>query len=190
MASKVDICNLALSKLGTDRIISLTDNTVSAKECNFRYDLIAEFTMSAGSWPSCVKRASLAQLTDTPTYGFDYAYQLPTDPRCLRVLAINELKLGDTDYSIEDGKLLSNETTMDILYIAFITDPGSYDTYLTQAIVENLAADMAFKFTGSIDTAQKMQEYANKKMMELLNMAGCQGSGEVIPSDSYTDIRK
>ena len=190
MASKVEIANMALSRLGADRIISFSDGTRSAKEINARYELVAEFTMSMGGWPSCVKRASLAQLSDTPTYGFDYAYQLPTDPRCLKVLAINEDRLGDIIYSIEDGKLLCDETSVDILYIAYITDSGAYDTYLTQAIIEMLVIELAYVFTGQVDVAEKIKVSSQKKIDDLLTHASAQGSSFDLPSDTFIDVRK
>ena len=78
MASKVEICNLALTRLAAPRITSIEDGTVSAKDCKAIYELVAEQTMALGPWPSCIKRTELAQLSDAPSYEYTYQYTLPT----------------------------------------------------------------------------------------------------------------
>jgi hypothetical protein len=189
MASKTQICNFALSRLSAARITDITENTNSGKQCNAIFDLVTEFVMSQGPWPSCIQRVTLAQDADTPDWGYDYQYTLPTNPKCLRVLTINEDQLGSVDFKIENGKLLTDESDVDIQYIGLITDTESFDTYLTQAIIENLAAELCYTFTGSAENSAKMKDLAIKKTLDLLNQACIPGSGTDIPSDAFTRPR-
>ena len=106
MASKVQICNVALSRLGASTITSLTDGTTEAKLCNTFFDEIADRAMVQGSWTTLIKRADLARTTATPIFGFTNEFQLPVDPKSLKVLNINEGivnedRTGRTDYRIE-----------------------------------------------------------------------------------------
>ena len=101
MASKVKICNLALSRIGASRITSLTDGTVESTLCNVLYDDMAEEVMSEGSWSSTIARSALNVTTNTPAFGFSYEFQLPTVPRTLKILNINEDTVGDYDFRIE-----------------------------------------------------------------------------------------
>jgi hypothetical protein len=190
MASKVEICNLALSRLATNRITSLSDNTIEAKQCNAIYDEVADDVMSLGPWPSTITRATLAQTATTPTYEYTYEYQLPTLPKCLRVLRINEQKAGDIDFQIEGDKLLTDEATVDIKYIGRVTDTEQYDSYLKQAIVWRLVAEMAYKFTGQASVTTTLVTTAEQRIDQLLNIASGQGSNEDLPSDIFTDIRR
>lgn len=191
MASKTEICNAALTRLAASRITNFeTDNTAEAKDCNAIYDLIAEEVMSIGDWPSVRRRASLAQLTSTPAFEFAYAFQLPTDPKCLRITRINDCKPGDIEYTIEGDQLLTNESSISIKYLAFITDTNKYDIDLRQAIIDRLVAELAYKKTGSISTYQASLKYFNDHAKELLARA-CVGSqsSEIINSDTFTDAR-
>lgn len=190
MASKVDICNLALTRISASRITALDASTVEAKDCNALYDLIAEEVMSAGPWPSVVKRAELAQLVDAPTYEFSYAYQLPLNPKCLRVLSINESKIGEIPHSIEGTTLLTDESTIKIRYLAYITDTESYDIYLRQAIVDKLSAELTYKITGQIGAYKSALQYYRDHSRELLAEAGLgAGSSQLVNSDTFIDAR-
>ena len=114
MASKVQIANRALTRLGRSRITAFSDNTDSAKLIDAIYEDVAEDVMSMGQWPSVVNRATLAQVATNPNHGYDHQYQLPTDPKCLRVLTLDEAKPGDNHYSIEGDKLLTDLDTVKI----------------------------------------------------------------------------
>ena len=190
MSSKVEIANLALSELGADRISSFSDQTVSGKEIASRYELIAEMTQSMGAWPSVIKRTTLAQLDETPAFGYTYVYQLPTSPLCLKVLEINEARLGDVPYAIEADRLLTDETTVSILYLAKLEDSEKYDIYLKQAIINALKASMAYKFVGQEKVAASLVAQMNQEIQRLLSHATSQGSNKRLPSDDYIDARR
>ncbi len=189
MSSKVEIANLALSELGASRIASFTDNTVSAQEVFARFELVAEMVMSMGAWPSVKRRANLAQLDETPDFGFSYVYQLPTNPKCLRILQLNECRLGDINYVIEADKLLCNETTVGIVYLAKLEDSEKYDVYLKKAIINALKASMAYKFLGQANVAKDLIQQMNLEVEQLLSKATSQGSNQRLPSDDYIDAR-
>ena len=189
MASKVQVCNLALTRIAGARITTLEDGTTEAKDCNAIYDLIAEEVMASGSWPSVRRRASLAQLSITPAFEYSYAYQLPLDPKCLRVISVNESKAGEIDFIIEGSHLLVNESEVSIRYLAFVEDVNSYDIYLRQAIVDRLAAELIYKKTGQLSAYKASLDYAAQHAKELLSMASVAGSGENINSDTFIDVR-
>jgi len=189
MADKVQICNLALIRLSATRITSLTDNTIEAKQCSAIYELIAEQVMSLGPWPSVIRRTALSQLTTTPAYEYKYEYQLPTDPKFLRLLEINENKVGDIPHTVENGKLLVNESIVKIRYISYITDSESYDIYLRQAIADHLVAELTYATTGQIALYKKSLEYAQEHSKELLSQCSLQTSAQDVNSDTFIDAR-
>jgi hypothetical protein len=189
MASKIQICNLALTRLSASRIISLDDNTVESNDCNAIYDLIAEEVMSFGSWMSVRRRAELALSSDTPTYEYTYSFQLPTNPKCLRVISINESKPGDVDFTIEGDKLLINDSTVAIRYLAYITNTESYDIYLRQAIVDRLVAELIYSKTGQLTAYKAALEYYQTHARDLLAQSAIAGSAENINSDTFIDAR-
>ena len=190
MASKVEICNLVLTDLAAARLPSLDETTVEAKDCNAIYDIVAEQVMSMGQWPSTICRASLAQSVTGPEYQYTYAYQLPTSPKCLRVISVNDFKPGEIPYAIEGTQLYTDESTIKIKYIGLVTNTEAYDIYLQQAIVDHLTARLAYKITGQRSAAMQAKEYARAHTRELLSDASMgNGSSQYVNSDDFIDGR-
>lgn len=158
MASKVQICNLALTRLGAARVTNIDSPTTNEEKiCNILFDDTVKEVMLEGSWTSTIRRTALAQTTSTPSFEYTYEYQLPVDPECLKVLEVDEEAPGVIDYRIEDDKLLTDESTIKIRYIAYVSDTESWDEMLKRAVVAKLSSDLAYALTG--DTRKAELEY-------------------------------
>lgn len=189
MASKVQICNMALSRLGANNIVSLGDNTPEAKLCSTLFDDLARRVMINGSWTSTIKRASLAKTTNTPAFGYDNEFQLPVDPKCLKVLDINEDVPGDNPYQIEGDKLLTDDSTCKIRYIAELTDTQSYGPMLTEAIEILLASYLAIPITGNRTLAAELKKEYAEILMNNLAVDNQQGTKQEVVSTDLTEVR-
>ena len=168
--SVVKICNLALSRLGDDSISSLTEDSKPARSCNLIYDHTRDVVLADFPWNSAMRRARLAQLSDTPEFGYTHKYQLPTNPYCLRVWYVSSDGLNDdsdrVDWVVEGRELLTEETTVYISYTAQITDVAQYTPMLVEAIVCRLAANLCEPLVKSVALETKcvnMYEYAKDK---------------------------
>lgn len=147
--SWVNTCNTALAMLGKDPIISLTEGTAASTICNQLLSGVVDATLRAHAWGCARYRATLAQVSSyTPPSDYAYAYQLPTNPYCLRVLWMGD-KSDRYDWRIEGRYLVTSEAEAIILYIKRITDPTEMDSLLLDAIAARLASDMALALTGS-----------------------------------------
>ncbi len=102
-------------------------------------------------WNCLQTRLELAASTIAPAWGFTYAYTLPTN--CLRLLRVLDY---DSNYKVEGRKILSNASTMKILYISRITDPNEYDELLRETLSAALGADIAYAVTSNNTTSQNM----------------------------------
>ena len=161
MASVVDICNGALNQLGATTILSLTEDSKNARLCNSRYTQVRDSVFRSHPWNCLQKRIELAVDTTAPAWGFSYAYTLPSD--CLRLLRILDY---DSNYKVEGRKILSNASSMKILYIARITDPNEYDELLRETLSAALGADIAFGVTSNNQTAQNMYQLFQDKLRD------------------------
>lgn len=180
---------MALSRLGASTITSLTDGTTEAKLCNTFFDDIAKRVMMQGSWSSTIKRVSLARTTTTPAFGYTYSFQLPVDPKCLKVLNVNEDEQGYVDYRIEGDKLLTDESEIKIRYVAELTDTEDYEVGLTEAIEMLLASYLALPITSNSNLADLLKrEYMDHTMLNLA-IDGQQGSKDYIVSNELLDVR-
>jgi len=161
MASVVDICNGSLNQLGATTILSLTEDSKNARLCNSRYTQVRDAVFRSHPWNCLQKRVELAADTDAPAWGFSYAYTLPAD--CLRLLRILDY---DSNYKVEGRKILSNTSSMKILYIGRITDPNEYDESLRETLSAALGADIAFAVTSNNQTATNMYNLFQDKLKD------------------------
>ena len=191
MATEVSICSNALRRLGDDPITSLTDDTERARLCNAFYQDSRDLVLRSHPWNFAITRASLAQLSDTPAYGYNYMYALPTDPYCLRVL---EMEYADYIFKIENDAtngrvLVTDESTAKILYIARITNPTLFDSMFVETLTSKLASDLAYPITGSVQLQGQMEKMYRDKLSEARSVDGMEGFVDDLVSTTFTDFR-
>ena len=191
MASVVDICNSALNLLGASTISALTDDSKNARLCNQRYEPVRNRVFRAHAWNCLHKRVQLAQNTTAPVVEYSYAYALPSD--CLRVLKIhtgtNDSINSEIDYKLEGRNIVTNEGTVYLIYIALITDPNEYDTYLQESISHQLAADIAYAVTNNATLANNYMTRADERLREARFIDATENSLGTIESNEFTDAR-
>ena len=161
MASVVEICNGSLNQLGATTILSLTEDSKNARLCNSRYTQVRDGVFRSHPWNCLQKRVEIAADTTAPAWGFSYAYTLPAD--CLRLLRILDY---DSNYKVEGRKILSNTSTMKILYVARITDANEYDELLRETLSAALSADIAFAVTSNNTTSTNMYNLFQDKLKD------------------------
>lgn len=156
--SQTSICNLALGHLGIPSIadIEQTEST-EARLCRSFYPLSRDSLLREHEWNFAIKRAVLSQLVTGPTYGYDYAYQLPDD--CLRVLAVNNTQPSDPSrrFAIEGETVVTNEETAQAAYLFRQEDTTRFDPIFIEALSYKLASMLAGPLT---------QDEAMKREME------------------------
>ncbi|BAQ86266.1 tail tubular protein A [uncultured Mediterranean phage uvMED] len=191
MASVVDMCNSALNLLGASTISALTDDSKNARLCNQRYTPVRDRVFRSHSWNCLHKRVQLAQNTTAPVVEYSFAYALPSD--CLRVLKIHngttDSIQSNMDYKIEGKNIVTNEGTIFLIYIAKITDPNEYDTYLQESISHQLAADLAYAVTNNATLADKYMVRADERLREARFIDATENSLGTIESSEFVDAR-
>ena len=192
MASVVDICNGALNQLGASTILSLTEDSKNARLCNSRYTQVRDALFRTHPWNCLQARLELAASSDSPAWGFTYAYTLPAN--CLRLLRVLDY---DSNYKVEGRKILSNASTMKILYISRITDPNEYDELLRETLSAALGADIAYAVTSNNTTSQNMILSYQEKLKDARFVVSTEGQNvdhdlgmaDVIDAGSFINSR-
>ena len=168
--SEVSICNLALSHIGETTITALSDDTNQARECNRLYAVTRDIELRAHNWNFAMKRTSLSEDGDEPTWGYDHRYVLPTD--CLRLVKVgytaNDWQgSGQGNWRVEGDNLADSGRVylvinlagpVYILYVARITDVAVFDMLFINALAARLAMDLAPRLTQSNAIVQQMQQ--------------------------------
>jgi len=191
MASVVNICNSALNLIGASTISALTEDTKNARLCNQRYEPVRNRIFRSHNWNCLVKRVELAQNSTAPVMEYSYAYALPSD--CLRVLRIyngttNSIE-SDLEYKIEGKNVITNQTTVYLVYTSLDTDPNNYDAYLREAISHQLGADLAYAITNNATLAKNLMARADERLREARFIDSTENSLETIEATEFTNAR-
>jgi len=141
----VEICNLALTFLGADRIMDPSEDTENARRLRAIYTPALKDLLRAHPWNFSSRRASLAKLAETPPFGFAFYYQLPSD--CLRAVLVNDSP--EINFVVEGRKLLCDEGSINLKYIAYVEDPTQYDPNFVNLLAVRLAAEISLPITHS-----------------------------------------
>lgn len=158
MASNVEIANRALTKIGSTRIVALSDNTKTGREVNSMFDIVRDAELRAHDWRFSIKRAQLAEHADAPAFQFARKFRLPAD--CLKILMVgdqypgvdlSDYVTGDTsDYAVENGFILADYVApLNLRYVARIEDPSLFDALFIESFACKLAAELAEPLTQS-----------------------------------------
>lgn len=160
MASVVQICNMALSHIGSDtRVASISppDGSLEAGHCATFYDPSRAEMLEVGSWPFALARQTLSETVNL-SENWAYAYAKPSD--CLsprRVLTIgagltvfnqdmNVLPIDDSDsadFTVEGDVIYTNEANATLLYVRDVTDPNKMTPSFISALSFLLAGYLA-----------------------------------------------
>lgn len=200
MTSTVDIANYALNIIGASNISSLGENSKVGRLVNQRYEGVRDAVFRSHPWNCLIRRAELAQETETPVFGYSRQYNLPTNPFCLRVLEFSNGSLsypqdnmtnntGGPVFVIEGRKLLTDEDTVRIKYIARVTDPQQYDALLIDALSARLASEIAYAATGSTSVSQLADALYRDKLREARFVDATEGAPQKLEASDFIESR-
>ena len=158
MASKTDIANEALLRIGEPRIVSIEDTTdLNAVFLSTVWENTVKSVASEIPWKCFTSRASLTASGTAPAFGWTKAYPLPVD--CLRVLYVNGYSTPAPDYySVEGSNVLTDDTTATLVYTAYGTDTTKYHPLFIEALAIYLASKLAIVRRQDTDLAAKLTE--------------------------------
>ena len=152
MASEVDICNLALARLGDNATVASIDppeGSAQAEHCARFYPVARDSLLEMHAWKFATRRVLLAQLA-TDTWNWSFAYAEPTG--VLKLLAVLPASAsGDAEsqeYEAEtDGNgtpiILTNQEGASLRYVAHVTDTTGFSPLFVDALAWLLASYLA-----------------------------------------------
>jgi hypothetical protein len=183
MPTVVDLCNMALGRVGAGRITALTDATNEANWCNLYYEQTRNEVLRARNWRSATETQALARETTAPLYGWSYQFSMPTYPRALRIIEVYPA----SDYERMGRKILSNELELTLKYVKEIEDPNELDDILTEAIVLRLASKLATAVANKPELAQSLWREFIGAMQFAKQADGADSSGDDVRQTQEDD---
>lgn len=179
MSTDVDICNLALARLGDPATISSIDppeGSAQADHCARFYPMARDAVLTAHPWRFAITRKTLAKINEAPV-GTDANYfSLPSD--CLRLVSVHDagevtpwdenfLDLPPLTYTVEmraSAKvLLCHASDVFVRYVSVRTPESVFPPDVVDAIgwllASYLAGTMVPGTSGTQLAAQLTQAY-------------------------------
>lgn len=192
MSTDVEICSMALSRLGQGAITSLADTDNVSVTCNLHFQQAVDWVLREREWKNATKRSSLATPDGTPDFGWTDYYNVPAD--CLRVLDVRANNLEDytenvTRWNHEDGVINCEiDDGIKIKYIYRVA-AASIESHIVAVIALKLADMICITITNS----KKLKEGVGMEYKDVLRDAaaldGMQGKNRILRSNRLTKVR-
>lgn len=199
MASIIEICNIALSRLGNSRTInSLQEQSKEAGLCDLHYDSALKEVLSDFDWNFATKRVALANTGNAPP-DWQFAYRYPTD--CLRIIQImlpgmrnppERMRIQYQVGSDSDGTgrlIYTDQPEAWLQYIGNVTDPNMFDALFRSALAWKLASEIGMPLA----SAPNLVQNALTMYSQIIRSAGSHSMNEsqepVEPDSEFTSAR-
>lgn len=157
MATQVDICNLALSRIGDEATVASInppEGSAQASHCARFYPMALNAMLDYHNWSMSVTRLVLDQLLITPVSGWLYAFGVPSN--CVSLIALYTIgALDDSsprefDFeSLLDGNnnpypvIYTNEPSPVLKYSMVVDDSSKFSPLFTDALAWLLSSYLA-----------------------------------------------
>ena len=187
-SSEVDICNLALQRLGAKAISGLNEDSTAGRECNRVYAHARDSEIRAYEWNFARTRAELAASTTSPAFGFANSFPLPVD--YLRLLSDTVEPNPEVDWQIEGRNILTDDSApLQIVYLKRVTDPNDFDDLFLDLLVARIAVDIVEKITQSNTKAQLARETYRVATATARRIDSFESVAKEAPTDTWITAR-
>ena len=184
LATEVKVANLALTYLGADRIMTLTEDSENARKINAVFALVRDEVLRSHPWNFAKARREFALLATPPAYGYSNAFQIQGD-----IIRILESETNNEEFVIEGDQVVTNESTFKCKCIIRITDTTKWTTDFVGAFAARLAAELAYSITDSKTLAELMWKAYIDKIRQAKATVAQEGSQVELEADQWLDSR-
>lgn len=159
MASKFDIVNGALVRLGANEISTFTDDTAESAAARRLYDNTLNDLLSRYPWRFMMNQLELARLTEKPKDRWDSAYALPTDCDVIKAVNVNGHPVQFDRYG---DKIFTNASVGEHVVLDYVRKVKEeyFPGYFCTLLEFELAAGMAIPIGDRADLAEAYEKRA------------------------------
>lgn len=190
ISNETAIANLALTRLGADRITDIdNEQTENANKIRAVFDFLRDETLRAHPWNFATKRKNFNKLTTTPLYGFLNEFQIPGD--VLRILPVGTGSDSSqaTEYKVEGDKVLSNDSTFQCKCILRIEDTTKWDASFVEVFATRLQAELAYAIVNNRGLASDLFTLYLSKLRTIKGIESTEDTNDELTSDLWINAR-
>ena len=190
--TKVDIASRALIMIGANPIASFTDGTTEANVTNTIYEEIIESSLTRHNWRFATGQQQLSLLADSPTGRFEYAYQIPANPECLKILAVtvNDALIQYNRYEDKiylDG--FGSQSTVIMDYI-FRQSEDQFPPHFRLAIEYKLASIFGGSVARDAALVREFDQLSERQMLIAKNTDSQETTTKTLSTDRFITERR
>lgn len=190
--TKVDIASRALVMIGANPIASFTDGTTEANVTNTIYEEIIESSLTRHNWRFATGQQQLSLLANSPTGRFEYAYQIPANPECLKILAVT---VNDAliQYNRYEDKIYLNgfgsQSTVIMDYI-FRQSEDQFPPHFRLAIEYKLASIFGGSVARDAALVREFDQLSERQMLIAKNTDSQETTTKTLSTDRFITERR
>lgn len=181
MASKLDIINEALVRIGAAPLGSLSDQNAQGLTAEQVYSAVVRDMIAAHPWSFALRQKALTQIvvSDNDRRWSDgkYVYQVPND--CLRVIGGKDTR----HYQLSGDQIYTDDQEFVLVYVADVEE-SHWPAFFVELIALKFAAAVAISITDSGNRANIYEDLARKQAQRAMSI-----DAQQVPSYVYDLMR-
>lgn len=194
--NKLGLCNLALSKIGSYSIKTMSEKSEEAKKCNVFLDHVISASLEEANWP-CSNKTVVLELEDNYTpFKYNFSYKYPDGALCIRRVTFEgEVPSdGPPEFIItnNDSDELVIRTNVESAYAEITLINSSVENLpptLIEAIGCRLAAELAVPIANNFNLREHMMKMYNTYLPRARVVAANQQRKAIAQNNKYKDAR-
>jgi len=184
--TEIEVANIALTKIGSERISSLNEATNTARTVNTCFHFVRKQVLSHGVWNFAMKNSTLSKLPTSSNPEFASEFQLPSS--CLKVVKLNGQ--SNIPFRVEGDRLFCDLDEVSVKYIDDIENAGLFAIEFIEAFTHKLAADICFRLTQNQSRANQLATEYHQLVLPMTRLIDAQESaGDTFEVTDLTDVR-
>lgn len=175
MADRLTIYNSALRALGERSLSSLTEEREPRYELDAIYSPTVLYCLEDGAWDFAMRTAQVdASLSVTPEFGYQYAFQKPSDWVRTFQVSPSELltpPLVASEFTDEAGYWYAN---VDPLFVKFVSRDVAYGLDLArwpESFAAYVSSRLAWEISARLTSSEDKRQRLEKEMVRLRSNA-------------------
>ena len=190
--TKVDIATRALIMIGAKPISSFTDDNTEASVTNNIYEEIVESSLTRHRWRFATGQKQLSLLADTPAGRYSYAYQIPTNPQVLSIIAVtvNDYNINFNRY--EDKIYVNDYGSSSTLIMDYIyrQDESEFPPYFRLALEFQLASIYAGAIARDSGMIREFTDRAERQYIIAKNIDSQETTTSKLDTNRFINLRQ
>ncbi|MEO4014818.1 hypothetical protein [Pseudomonas rossensis] len=198
MASDIEICNVALSRVAhSQSIVSFTEKSKAAELCAVFYAQLRDLVLAEFPWPFAESTVVLADIGGAAP-GWAYRYRYPAD--CLKVREIiqpgQRWSLGvdlqipfKVGYDVGGRVIHTDQPEAGVRFTYRVADSTFFDPLFADALSWRLAMDLALPLSSKTDLQQFATQQYGLALTKAQGSAFEESQDDPEPESEFVSVR-